>query len=485
MTETATREAGTTFGAKDKLFIGGKWVEPDGKGTLDVVNSATNEVVATIPEGNAEDAKRGVAAAKAAFPGWSQLSADERAGYLEKVQAGLQARMEDLVKTIATEVGMPASAVPLYQLGTPPFCFGYYANLIRTQGAEEQVGNSIIYKEPVGVVAAITPWNYPLHQIALKVAPALAAGCTVVLKPSDVAPLNAFVLAEVIDDAGLPAGVFNLVTGPGTVVGETLASHPDVDMVSFTGSTRAGKRVQELASQTIKRVALELGGKSANVILDDADLETAVTSGVHDVVYRNSGQSCDALSRMLVPRSKLAQAEEIAGRVASAAKVGDPFDPETQVGPLISTTQLERVRGYIRKGKDEGAKLVTGGEESPAGLETGCYVQPTIFSDVKPSMTIAQEEIFGPVVAIIPYDTEEDAIRIANDSIYGLSGAVWSGDPERAKRVARQMRTGRVYINGAQFNVMAPFGGYKQSGLGRELGTFGLDEFLEVKAVQV
>jgi acyl-CoA reductase-like NAD-dependent aldehyde dehydrogenase len=345
------------------------------------------------------------------------------------------------------------------------------------------LGGGVMVREPVGVVAAITPWNYPLHQIALKVAPALAAGCTVVLKPSEVTPLNAFVLAEVIDEAGLPPGVFNLVTGVGPVVGEALVSHPEVDMISFTGSTRAGKRVAELAAQGVKRVALELGGKSANVILEDADLEKAVKAGVQDVL-RNSGQSCDALSRMLVPRARLAEAEAIAARVAESARVGDPFDAETTLGPLVSSVQLERVRGYIRKGVEEGARLVTGGAEPPEGVEKGYFVRPTVFSDVEQDMTIAQEEIFGPVVAIMPYDTEDDAIRIANGTVYGLSGAVWSGDAEHAKAVARKLRTGRVYLNGAGFNVMAPFGGYKQSGVGRELGTFGLDEFQEVKAVQ-
>jgi betaine-aldehyde dehydrogenase len=484
MTETATRQAGAGIENKDKLYIGGQWVGSDGKGTVEVINSATEEVVATVPEGTAVDADRAVQAARAAFAGWSQTDPEERAQYLDKIQAGLAARSEDLIRIIASEVGMPVSMVPLFQLGTPPFAFGYYANLLRSRPLETEESGSLIVREPVGVVAAITPWNYPLHQIALKVAPALAAGCTVVLKPSDVAPLNAFVLAEVIDAAGLPAGVFNLVSGPGAVVGEALASHPEVDMVSFTGSTRAGKRVQELASQTIKRVALELGGKSANIILDDADFETAVKNGVRDVL-RNSGQSCDALSRMLVPRARQDEAVAIAKQTAEGAKVGDPFAEDSNVGPLVSAIQQERVRNYIKRGEEEGARLVTGGADQPEGLERGYYVRPTIFADVKPDMTIAQEEIFGPVVSIIPYEDEEDAIRIANDSIYGLSGAVWSGDAERAKRVAKRMRTGRVYINGASFNVMAPFGGYKQSGIGRELGTFGLDEFLEVKAVQV
>jgi len=334
----------------------------------------------------------------------------------------------------------------------------------------------------VGVVGAITPWNYPLHQIACKVAPALAAGCTVVVKPSEIAPLSSYVLAEVIESAGLPAGVFNLVQGSGPVVGEAIASHPGVDMVSFTGSTRAGRRVSELAAQTVKRVALELGGKSANIILRDADLEKAVTSGV-GACYANSGQTCSALTRMLVPRESLAAAEEIAKRVAETYTVGDPFAEGTRLGPVISATQRERVRGYIAKGIAEGAKLVTGGADAPEGLEQGYFVRPTVFSEVDNAMTIAQEEIFGPVLSIIAYGSEDDAVRIANDSVYGLGGGVWSGDPEHAGAVARRMRTGQVAINGGDFNPLAPFGGYKQSGHGREWGPFGFEEFLEVKAL--
>jgi acyl-CoA reductase-like NAD-dependent aldehyde dehydrogenase len=336
----------------------------------------------------------------------------------------------------------------------------------------------------VGVVACITPWNYPLHQVVAKVAPALAAGCTVVLKPSEVAPLTAFVLAEIMDEVGLPAGVFNLVTGFGPVVGEALAAHPDVDMVSFTGSTRAGKRVSELAAQSIKRVALELGGKSANVILDDADFAKAVSSGVANC-YFNSGQTCSAHTRMLVPKAKHDEAVQIATATAEKFKPGDPKADGTRLGPLISATQQERVRNYIQKGIDEGATLVTGGAEAPEGLEQGYFVRPTIFANVKNSMTIAQEEIFGPVLSIIPYEDEDDAVRIANDTVYGLAGGVWSSDPERAQRIARRLRTGQVDINGGKFNPLAPFGGYKQSGNGREFGKFGLEEFLEVKAMQL
>ncbi|MDQ6748602.1 MAG: aldehyde dehydrogenase family protein, partial [Candidatus Dormibacteraeota bacterium] len=357
MTEVATRVSGVAN--RDRFFIGGQWVEPRGSGTLDVINSATEEVLATIPEGTADDAEAAVNAAAAAFEGWSQTSPAERAAYLDKISAGLAARGAELRDLIAAEVGMPIGLSPIYQLGTPPFAFGYYAGLARDFKFEEEVGNSVVVREPIGVVACITPWNYPLHQIALKVAPALAAGCTVVLKPSEVAPLNAFVLAEVIEEAGLPAGVFNLVTGLGPVVGEAMVASPLVDMVSFTGSTRAGKRVSELAAQTVKRVTLELGGKSANVILDDADLERAVKHGVNQVMV-NSGQSCNAFSRMLVPRSRVAEAEKMAAEAASSTPVGDPTQEGSFVGPLVSKAQHERVRGYIQKGIDEGARVVTG-----------------------------------------------------------------------------------------------------------------------------
>ncbi|HEV3233104.1 MAG TPA: aldehyde dehydrogenase family protein [Candidatus Dormibacteraeota bacterium] len=483
MTEVASKQAaGVT--RRDRLFIGGEWVDPAGSGTLDVVNSATEAVLATIPEGTPEDADRAVAAARSAFDTWSQAPVEDRAATLERIADGLKARGEELQQVIADEVGMPVSLSPAYQLGSPPFVFRFYADLVRKFEFETEVRNSVIVREPVGVVVAITPWNYPLHQIALKVAPAMAAGNTVVLKPSEVAPLNAFILAEVMEAAGVPAGVFNLVTGTGPVVGEALVSNPDVDMVSFTGSTNAGKRVSALASATVKKVALELGGKSANIILDDADIEAAVRRGVEQVMV-NSGQSCNAWSRMLVPRNRQDEVARIAAEAADNTPVGDPRQPGSFVGPLVSATQLERVRGYIRKGESEGARLVTGGVEPLEGLEQGYYVRPTIFADVRPEMTIAQEEIFGPVVSIIPYDSEDEAIEIANDSIYGLAGAVWSGDAERAKRVARRIRTGQVDINGGAFNMIAPFGGYKQSGNGRELGTYGLEEFLEVKSLQL
>jgi aldehyde dehydrogenase (NAD+)/betaine-aldehyde dehydrogenase len=391
--------------------------------------------------------------------------------------------MADIAQLIAHEVGMPLSLSMMIQAGLPISTFLSMADVVEQITWEQQVGNSLVVREPVGVVGAITPWNYPLHQIAAKVAPALAAGCTVVLKPSEVAPLNAYVLAEVIHDVGLPPGVFNLVAG-GAAVGEAIASHPGVDMVSFTGSTRAGRRVSELASQTVKRVALELGGKSANVILEDANLEKAVATGV-TMCYLNSGQTCSALTRMLVPRSRLADVEAIATREAEAATPGDPFADGTRLGPLVSAVQRDRVRSYIQKGIDEGAKLLTGGTDAPEGLEKGYFVRPTVFSEVRRDMTIAQEEIFGPVLSILPYDTEEEAIAIANDSSYGLAGAVWAEDPERAKQVARRIRTGQVDINGGSFNPLAPFGGFKQSGHGRELGRFGLEEFLEIKSLQL
>src|SRR5580704_2338513 len=469
---------------RDKLYIGGAWVSSTGKDVIEVINSTTEEVIGTIPAGTPEDVDRAARCAADAFAEWSATSREERSKTLERVQEALSARTEEIATLISQEVGMPFTLSNLIQVGLPVMSFAAASQLATEVPFEEEVGNSLIVREPVGVVGAITPWNYPLHQIAAKVAPALAAGCTVVLKPSEVAPLNAFVLAEIFEEIGVPAGVFNLVTGFGPVVGEALAAHPDVDMVSFTGSTRAGRRVSEVAAATVKRVALELGGKSANVILDDADLATAVPDGVGKC-YFNSGQTCSALTRMLVPRHRLDEVEELARTTAESFSAGDPFDGETRLGPLVSAAQRDRVRNYIDKGVGEGATLLTGGLEAPEGADRGFFVRPTVFTSVTRDMTIAREEIFGPVLVIIPYDSEDEAVEIANDTDYGLAGGVWSGDPERAKAVARRLRTGQVEVNGGGFNPMAPFGGYKQSGNGREFGAFGLEEYLEVKAMQL
>jgi aldehyde dehydrogenase (NAD+) len=468
---------------RDKLYINGAWVSSTGTGSIEVVNAATEEVMGSIPKGTAEDVDRAARAASDAFAQWSKTSVDERSKTLVRVQEALTARTADIATLISKEVGMPFTLSNLIQVGLPIMSFATMSQIVREIAFEEEISSSLVVREPIGVVGCIAPWNYPLHQICAKVAPAIAAGCTVVLKPSVVAPLNVFVLAEVFDEIGLPAGVFNFVTGPGTVVGEAISSHPLIDMVSFTGSTRAGKRVMQLAADNVKRVALELGGKSPNVILEDADLSKAVPSGV-SACFLNSGQTCSALTRMIVPRSRLAEVENLAVQAAATYKPGEPFDPETRLGPLVSASQRERVRGYIKKGVEEGAKLLCGGAEAPEGLEKGYYVRPTVFSEVTNDMTIAKEEIFGPVLSIIPYDTEEEAVRIANDTVYGLAGGVWAGDKERAQEVARKLRTGQVEVNGGRFNPMAPFGGYKQSGIGRELGHYGLEEYLEVKAIQ-
>jgi len=469
---------------QDKLYIDGAWVTSSGRGSIDVIDASTEEVIGRIPEGTPEDVDRAVKAARAAFEGWAQTPLEVRGKYLEQLSAGLGARMAEIGQTISREVGMPVKMAIGIQAGLPTAISGTFVKVLQEFPFEERVGNSLVVREPVGVVGCITPWNYPLHQVIGKVAPAIAAGCTVVVKPSEVAPLSAFTLAEILHGIGLPPGVFNLVTGYGPVVGEAIASHPDVDMVSFTGSTRAGKRVSELAAQTVKRVTLELGGKSANVILDDADLEKAVRAGVNDC-YLNSGQTCSAQTRMLVPRARHDEAVRIAKEAAESFTLGPALDEKTRLGPLISDVQRERVRGYIKKGIAEGATLVTGGPEAPAGLPKGYFVKPTVFANVRNDMTIAQEEIFGPVLSIIPYEGEEDAVRIANDTIYGLGGGVWSGDPERAKRVARRLRTGQVSINGGGFNPLAPFGGFKQSGRGREFGQHGLEEYLEIKSMQL
>ena len=470
---------------RDRFFIGGQWVAPSGRETIDVHNAGSGEVMGRVPAGTEKDIDAAVAAARSAFESWSALAPDRRAEYLEKISAALKARADELAKTIAQEVGMPLKMSSRIQAGLPIANFANYAKLVREFQFENRVGNSVVVREPVGVVGAITPWNYPLHQITLKVAPALAAGCTVVLKPSEVAPFNAFILAEAAESVGLPKGVLNVITGYGTTAGEALVKHPGVDMISFTGSTRAGKRISELAAQTVKRVALELGGKSASVILEDADLAAAVKGTVNGC-YLNSGQTCTALTRMLVPQSKYEEAAKIAAEVAKGFTVGDPLAESTRLGPLTSKAQLERVRGYIRKGLEEGAELVAGGVEPPENVPAGgYYVRPTVFGKVRNDMTIAQEEIFGPVLSIIPYRDEEEAIRIANDTMYGLAGAVWSKDEARAQRVARRIRAGQVDVNGGAFNMNAPFGGFKQSGHGREAGVYGLEEFLEYKSLQL
>ena len=469
---------------RNQLYIGGRWVAPSVTDTIEVTDSNTGEPFATIPAGTAADAEAAVAAARAAFDGWSQTPASERAAFVQKIADGLKARTEELARTISTEVGMPLKLSTMVQVGGPVATWANYAKLAREFEFDERVGNSVVAREPVGVVAAITPWNYPLNQITLKVAPALAAGCTVVLKPSVVAPINAFILADVIHEAGLPAGVFNLVTGFGPVVGEALSSHPEVDMVSFTGSTRAGKRVSEVGAQTVKRIALELGGKSASIVLDDADFEKAIKGSVTNC-YMNSGQTCSAWTRLLVPRARLDEARTIAKATAESFTVGSAFADGVRLGPLVSAVQRDRVLGYIRRGIEDGAELVTGGAEAPQGVGGGYFVKPTVFVVDDPKSTIAQEEIFGPVLTIIPYDTETDAVRIANDSVYGLSGAVWAGTDERAMQVARRLRTGQVDLNGGRWNPLAPFGGYKQSGRGRENGSYGLEEFLEYKAMQL
>src|SRR5262245_32166194 len=469
---------------RDKLFIGGRWVAPLAKDTLEVHNAGTGAVMGRIPAAGEKDVDAAVSAARGAFEAWSSQAPSFRADCLDKVSQGLKARADEIARTIAQEVGMPLKMSARIQAGLPIANFSNYGRLLKEFSFETKVGNSLVVREPVGVVGAITPWNYPLHQIALKVAPALAAGCTVVLKPSEVAPFNAFILAEVVEAAGLPKGVFNVVTGYGPAAGEALVKHPQVDMISFTGSTRAGKRISEVAAQGVKRVALELGGKSASVILEDADLAAAVKGTVNGC-YLNSGQTCTALTRMLVPEKLYQEASELAVEAAKGFTLGDPMSEATRLGPLSSQMQLDRVRDYIKKGIAEGAELIAGGADQPEGVPGGYFVKPTVFGKVKNSMSIAQEEIFGPVLSIIPYKDEEEAVKIANDSPYGLAGAVWSGDEARAQRVARRIRAGQVDVNGGAFNMNAPFGGFKQSGHGREAGVYGLEEFLEYKSLQL
>ncbi len=465
----------------DAHYINGQWVKAQSSNVFEVHDSTTEEVFATVPQGTRAEAEQAVLAARAAFDSWSQLPVETRCGYIDKIVEGLKARTDDMGTAIAREVGMPIKMAKMIQVGGPVFNWGNAAKVARRYVWEEKVGNSLVVREPIGVVGCITPWNFPLNQITLKVAFAMAAGCTVVLKPSEIAPINAMILTEIIHEAGLPAGVFNLINGTGPEVGEVLASHPEVDMVSFTGSTRAGKRVGELAAQSVKRVALELGGKSASVILPDADLEAAVKGSIGACML-NSGQTCSAHTRMLVPESKYEEAKKIAQATIAKFTIGPSLDEATRLGPLVSAAQRDRVLGFIAQGIQEGAEVVAGGAQKPA-FDKGYFVQPTILR-IKATDTLAKEEIFGPVLVIITYKDEEEAIRIANDTIYGLGGGVWSNDEAHAVAVARRIRTGQVDINGAPFNSNAPFGGYKQSGNGRENGKFGFEEFLEYKSLQ-
>ncbi|MGA5580982.1 aldehyde dehydrogenase family protein [Streptomyces thermodiastaticus] len=459
--------------AHDGMYIGGAWRPAAGDEVIEVVNPVDEQIVATVPAGTAEDVDAAVRAARAAFPAWAATPPAERAARLAALRDVLQTRKDEIAETVTAELGAPLALSQAVHASVPIAVAASYADLAATYAFEEKAGNSTIHHEPVGVVGAITPWNYPLHQIVAKVAPALAAGCTVVVKPAEDTPLTAQLFAEAVHEAGVPAGVFNLVTGLGPVAGQALAEHPGTDMISFTGSTAVGKRIGALAGAAVKRVALELGGKSANVVLPSADLARAVNVGVANVMS-NSGQTCSAWTRMLVHRDQYDEAVEMA--TAAAGKYGD------RIGPVVSARQQARVRGYIEKGIAEGARLVAGGPDAPR--ERGYFVRPTVFADVTPEMTIAQEEIFGPVLCVLRYEDEEDALRIANGTVYGLAGAVWAGDEAEAVAFARRMDTGQVDINGGRFNPLAPFGGYKQSGVGRELGRHGLTEYLQTKSLQ-
>ncbi|MGW0608071.1 aldehyde dehydrogenase family protein [Streptomyces sp. NPDC002640] len=461
--------------AHDGMYIDGAWRAAVGPDTIAVLNPADEQVIAQVQAGSAEDVDAAVRAARAALPGWAATPPAERAARLTALRDVLVARKDEVAETVTAELGAPLPFSQKVHAASPIAVCGSYAELAATFPFEEKVGNSTVYQEPIGVVAAITPWNYPLHQIVAKVAPALAAGCTVVLKPAEDTPLTAQLFAEAVHEAGLPAGVFNLVTGLGPVAGQALAEHDGVDMVSFTGSTAVGRSIAATAGAGLKKVALELGGKSANVILPSADLAKAVAVGVANVMA-NSGQTCSAWTRMLVPAGRYDEAVELAAE--AAAKYGD------RIGPLVNAKQQARVRGYIEKGVAEGARLVAGGAEAPEGKDKGFHVSPTVFADVTPDMTIAQEEIFGPVLAVLKYEDEDEAVRIANGTVYGLSGAVWAGDEAEAVAFARRLDTGQVDINGGRFNPLAPFGGYKHSGVGRELGAHGLTEFLQTKSLQ-
>jgi aldehyde dehydrogenase (NAD+) len=466
-----------------KLFVDGQWIGSKGSDSVPVVNPTNEEVVAVAPAGDLADVELAVQAARRAFETWSGTPAGERAEYLRRIAAAIESNSEEIARLAATDIGTALGTGRYMHVKLPATTFLNMADIIESFEFERREGNLALVYEPVGVVACITPWNYPLHQIAAKIAPALAAGCTVIVKPSEVAPLSAWKLAEIVASVGLPPGVVNFISGYGPVVGEALARHADVDMVSFTGSVRGGTRVAELAASTVKRVTLELGGKSPNVILEDAsDLERIATLAVSSA-FLNSGQTCSALTRLIVPQKLV---EEMTGLVVSAAEaqvVGDPLEDGTTLGPLVSEVQFQRVRAYIEKGIDAGARLLTGGLAKPSGVSKGFFVAPTVFGDVRSDMVIAQEEIFGPVLSVIPYNTEDEAIAIANGTPYGLSGGVWAGDTAHAERVAHRLRTGQVKINGGAFNPTAAFGGYKRSGFGRELGPLGLEEYFQVKAL--
>lgn len=467
---------------KLQFYIDGKWVDPVEPRTLDVVNPATEEVYGRISLGSAADVDKAVVAATRAFDSYSQTTREERMDLLSSILDVFKKRYDDIADAIMNEMGAPVTLAKNAQAASGPQHFKAALKALQDYTFEEKIGTTLVVKEPIGVCGLITPWNWPMNQIAVKVAPALAAGCTMILKPSEIAPFDAIIFAEVLDEAGVPAGVFNLINGDGPGVGTALAQHPGIAMISFTGSTRAGVLVAQNAAPTVKRVAQELGGKSANILLDDADFAKAVANGAGDC-FENTGQSCDAPTRMLVPRDRMDEAAQIAAGVAQSIKVGDPRDESTNVGPLVSDTQWKKVQDLIQKGVDEGARLDAGGTGRPDGLDRGYFVKPTVFSNVSNDMTIAREEIFGPVLSIIPYDDEDDAVRIANDTPYGLASYVSSSNLDRARRVASKIRAGMVHINGAWLDSMAPFGGYKQSGNGREWGAHGIDEFLEVKSI--
>jgi aldehyde dehydrogenase (NAD+) len=467
---------------KLKFYIDGAWVDPVVPSTLGIVNPATEEVFAQISLGSRADVDRAAAAARRAFATYSVTSVEQRLSWLQKIIEGFRTRLPELARMMTLEMGAPITFATQRQATVALFHFEEAARVLANYRFEERMGDGIVRREPIGVCGLITPWNWPLNQVASKVAPALAAGCTVVLKPSEIAPLSAMLFAEIVDEAGVPAGVFNLVNGDGPTVGEAIAAHPQIDMVSFTGSTTAGVRVAKLAADTVKRVAQELGGKSANIILADADLKAAVIQGVH-ACYTNAGQNCQSPTRMLIPREQRDAAFAAAREAVDTIRLGDPLDPACTMGPLVSLAQFEKVQDLIQSGLDEGATLVAGGTGRPAGLNRGYYVRPTVFGDVTPQMKIAREEIFGPVLSIMSYDSEDEAIEIANDTPFGLAGFVQSRDPGRARTVANRIRAGRIYLNGAPFDRSLPFGGYKQSGNGREFGVFGFEEYLEVKAI--